>query len=47
LGRAFRFAPYFFAQFFTGQGETLLRYDRTDHSLRVGIALRDRALLPR
>lgn len=36
-----RFAPYLFAQAFSGQGETLLRYDRTDHSVRIGLALRD------
>jgi outer membrane phospholipase A len=47
FGSAFRFAPYIYAQLFTGQGETLLSYDRTEHSVRVGIALRDRALLPR
>lgn len=46
LGGAIRFAPYLFVQLFTGQSETLLRYDRTDHSLRVGIALREGALLP-
>ena len=45
FGRAVRFAPFLFVQLFTGQGETLLRYDQTDRSVRVGIALRDRALL--
>ncbi|HEY6561771.1 MAG TPA: phospholipase A [Polyangiaceae bacterium] len=45
FGRAVRFAPLLFVQLFTGQGETLLRYDQTDRSVRLGIALRDRALL--
>ncbi len=45
FGRAVRFAPFLFVQFFTGQGETLLTYDQTQRSVRVGIALRDRAHL--
>jgi outer membrane phospholipase A len=45
FARAVRFAPFLFVQLFTGQGETLLRYDQTDRSVRVGIALRDRTPL--
>jgi outer membrane phospholipase A len=46
FARIFRFAPYLYVQAFTGQGESLLDYDRTQHSFRVGLALRDQALVP-
>jgi outer membrane phospholipase A len=37
-----KFTPYFFAQFFTGYGETLLRYNEKFTAFRIGVALEDR-----
>jgi outer membrane phospholipase A len=37
-----KFTPYFYAQFFTGYGETLLRYNEKFTAFRVGVALEDR-----
>jgi outer membrane phospholipase A len=43
LGKAWKFAPYVWFQFFTGYGETLGTYDRATTSARVGIGFTDRA----
>jgi outer membrane phospholipase A len=43
LGKAWKFAPYLWFQFFTGYGETLGTYDRSTTSARVGIGFTDRA----
>jgi phospholipase A1 len=43
LGKAWRFAPYLWFQFFTGYGETLGTFDRVSNSLRLGIGFSDRA----
>jgi outer membrane phospholipase A len=32
-------AIYFYAQFFTGYGETLLTYDQKDTAFRIGLGL--------
>src|SRR6188768_523535 len=40
-GDFWRFTPYLYAQFFIGYGETLLSYDRSTTSFRVGIAFTD------
>ncbi|HYQ46491.1 MAG TPA: phospholipase A [Polyangiaceae bacterium] len=40
-GDFWRFTPYLYAQFFTGYGETLLSYDRSTTSFRVGIGFTD------
>jgi len=40
-GDFWRFTPYLYAQLFTGYGETLLSYDHTTTSFRVGIAFTD------
>ena len=37
-----RFTPWLYAQFFTGYGQTLLTYNVTTTSFRVGIAFSDR-----
>ena len=43
LGKAWKFAPYLWFQFFTGYGETLGTYDRSTTSARIGIGFTDRA----
>ncbi len=43
LGKAWKFAPYVWLQFFTGYGETLGTYDSATTSARVGIGFTDRA----
>jgi len=40
-GDFWRFTPYLYTQFFTGYGETLLSYDRSTTSFRVGIGFTD------
>jgi len=40
-GDFWRFTPYLYAQFFTGYGETLLSYDHSTTSFRVGIGFTD------
>lgn len=42
LGGAWKFAPFVWAQLFTGYGETLGTYDRATTALRVGIGFSDR-----
>jgi outer membrane phospholipase A len=37
-----KFTPYFYAQLFTGYGETLLRYNEKFTAFRIGFALEDR-----
>jgi phospholipase A1/A2 len=46
FARGWRFTPYLYAQYFTGQGETLLSYDRNAQAFRIGVGFRDQALLP-
>jgi phospholipase A1/A2 len=43
LGKAWKFAPYVWFQFFTGYGETLGTYDSATTGARVGIGFTDRA----
>ncbi len=43
LGKAWKFAPYVWFQFFAGYGETLGTYDRSTTSARIGIGFTDRA----
>jgi phospholipase A1/A2 len=43
LGKAWRFAPYVWFQFFAGYGETLATYDSSTTSARLGIGFTDRA----
>jgi len=43
FGKAWKFAPYVWVQFFSGYGETLGSYDRATTSARVGIGFTDRA----
>lgn len=42
LGKAWRFAPFVWAQYFAGYGETLGSFDRASHSLRLGFGVTDR-----
>lgn len=42
-GTWWRFTPYLYSQLFTGDAETLLTYDRTLTTFRVGIGLTDRS----
>ena len=43
LGKAWKFAPYVWFQFFAGYGESLGTYDRSTTSARIGIGFTDRA----
>jgi outer membrane phospholipase A len=43
LGKAWRFAPFLWGQFFAGYGETLGTYDAPTLSARLGIGFSDRA----
>jgi phospholipase A1/A2 len=43
LGKAWKFAPYVWFQWFTGYGETLGTYDSTSNSIRVGVGFTDRS----
>ena len=43
FGKAWKFAPYLWAQLFAGYGETLGTFDRASTSGRVGIGFTDRA----
>lgn len=43
LGKAWKFVPYVWFQFFAGYGETLSTYDSSSTSARVGIGFTDRA----
>lgn len=43
LGEAWKFAPFIWAQLFTGYGETLGTYDVATTSMRVGFGFSDRA----
>jgi outer membrane phospholipase A len=43
LGKAWRFVPYVWFQFFTGYGETLGTFASTTTSLRLGVGFSDRA----
>jgi phospholipase A1 len=42
LGKAWKFAPYAWVQWFVGYGETLGTYDSATNSFRIGIGLTDR-----
>ncbi|MEO8902359.1 MAG: phospholipase A [Polyangiaceae bacterium] len=42
-GEFWRFTPYLYGQFFTGDGETLLSYDTPHSAVRVGIGFTDRS----
>lgn len=43
LGKAWKFAPYLWFQWFLGYGETLGTYDSTSSSARLGIGFTDRS----
>jgi phospholipase A1 len=43
LGKAWKFAPFLWFQFFTGYGETLRTFDSSTTSARFGIGFTDRA----
>jgi phospholipase A1 len=43
LGKAWKFAPYVWFQFFAGYGETLATYDSSTTSARLGFGFTDRA----
>jgi phospholipase A1 len=43
LGKAWKFAPYVWAQFFAGYGETMGTFDSASTSARVGVGFTDRA----
>lgn len=43
LGKAWKFAPFLWFQFFTGYGETLRTFDSSSTSARLGIGFTDRA----
>jgi phospholipase A1/A2 len=43
FGKAWKFAPYAWSQFFAGYGETLATYDAPTTSVRLGIGFTDRA----
>jgi phospholipase A1/A2 len=43
LGKAWKFAPYLWSQFFAGYGETMGTFDSPSTSARVGIGFTDRA----
>jgi phospholipase A1 len=43
LGKAWKFAPYVWAQYFAGYGETLGTFDSASSSARIGIGFTDRA----
>jgi phospholipase A1/A2 len=43
FGKAWKFAPYVWFQFFAGYGETLATYDSSTRSARLGIGFTDRA----
>lgn len=43
LGKAWKFAPYVWFQYFGGYGETLGTYDQVTSSARVGLGFTDRA----
>jgi outer membrane phospholipase A len=43
LGKAWKFAPYVWFQYFAGYGETLGTFDSPSSSARLGIGLSDRA----
>jgi len=43
LGKAWKFAPYLWFQYFGGYGETLGTFDQSSSSARVGIGFTDRA----
>jgi outer membrane phospholipase A len=43
LGKAWRFAPYLWFQFFTGYGESMGTYDLATTSARLGFGFTDRA----
>lgn len=43
FGKAWKFAPYVWFQYFAGYGETLGTYDTSSSSARVGIGFTDRA----
>jgi len=43
FGKAWKFAPYVWFQFFAGYGETLATYDSSTTSARVGVGFSDRA----
>jgi phospholipase A1/A2 len=43
FGKAWKFAPYVWSQFFAGYGETLGTYDSSTTSARLGVGFTDRA----
>ncbi len=43
LGKAWKFAPYLWVQYFAGFGETLGTFDSASQSVRLGVGFTDRA----
>jgi outer membrane phospholipase A len=43
LGKAWKFAPFVWFQWFAGYGETLGTYDSPSHAARVGVGFTDRS----
>jgi phospholipase A1 len=43
LGKAWKFAPYAWVQYFLGYGESLGTFDRASSSIRIGVGFTDRA----
>ena len=43
LGKAWKFAPYVWFQWFVGYGETLATYDGSNSSVRLGLGITDRS----